>query len=285
MPELPEVEQYRVLLEAHGLHRRIAGVSADDGWYLKRGLDHHRVAEVLEGRALGAARRRGKLLVADIVGAGGGAGPPPGGGAGPPPAGDAGAPARTLGLRFGMSGRLLVDGRSAIDRLLYAPVAPEERWDRFVVHFADGGDLRMHDPRRLGGVELDPDLTRLGPDALGASLAEVRAACAGGHEALKARLLDQSRLAGVGNLVADELLWRAGLSPLRPSSSLDDGDVRILHRRLGATLRMLIRRGGSHTGDLMAARRPGGRCPQDGAALGRSTVGGRTTWWCPEHQH
>ena len=266
MPELPEVEEYRQLLVAAGVGRRIAGIEADDAWYLKRGLDAASARAALVGRRLVAARRRGKLLVADT-------------------AGQRGSPGPVLGLHFGMSGRLVIDGRSPIDRLLYAPAGAEARWDRFVLHFADGGDLRMRDPRRLGGVEIDPDEDRLGPDALGATLAQVRAALGGASVALKARLLDQSKLAGIGNLVADELLWRAGLSPLRPAGALPDPEVRRLHRTLATTLRMLIRRGGSHTGDLMAARHPGGACPKDGAPLRRSTVGGRTSWWCPAHQH
>jgi formamidopyrimidine-DNA glycosylase len=261
VPELPEVESYRLSLQARGLGRTVVAVDAHDAWYLKRGLDSAVLTALLVGRPLVGTARRGKVLLASIQGGG------------------------VLGLRFGMSGRLVVDGHAAVGRLLYSPVGDEARWDRFVLRFADGGGLRMADPRRLGGVELDPDLDALGPDALGASLAEVRTALGGATVALKARLLDQSKLAGVGNLVADELLWRAGLAPARPAGGLTDAEVRILHRRLGTTLRLLMRRGGSHTGDLMCARRPGGRCPADGAPLRRSTVGGRTSWWCPQHQH
>jgi formamidopyrimidine-DNA glycosylase len=95
--------------------------------------------------------------------------------------------------------------------------------------------------------------------------------------------LDQERLAGVGNLLADEMLWRVGLDPGR-RSPLTDAELAALHRELRATLRQLGRRGGSHMGDLMDERHAGGRCPRDGAELRRATVGGRTTWWCPEHQ-
>jgi formamidopyrimidine-DNA glycosylase len=140
------------------------------------------------------------------------------------------------------------------------------------------------DPRLLGGVSLDPHESALGPDALSVTAAQLRAALDGSAVALKARLMDQSRLAGVGNLIADEVLWRASLSPLRRAGSLGPSEHRRLLHHLRRTLSDLIERGGSHTGDLMAERRPGGRCPRDGAELRRSVVGGRTTWWCGRHQ-
>ncbi len=260
MPELPEVEQYRLQAQAAALGRAVTGVHAPDAWYLKRGLVAAQAAAALEDRTFVAARRRGKLMLLDL---------------------DDGA---VLGLRFGMSGRLLVDGHRGVDQLLYGRAAADRRYDRFSVQFADGGSMVMSDPRRLGGVELDPDLSRMGPDALGLTPAQLRHALAGARVALKARLLDQARIAGVGNLIADEVLWRAGLSPLRPAGELAPAEVRRLHRALTAGLVDLIARGGSHTGDLMPHRRPGGVCPRDGAALVRATVGGRTTWWCPRHQ-
>ena len=91
----------------------------------------------------------------------------------------------------------------------------------------------MRDPRRLGGVELDPDEARLGLDAADVGrAAPARTLLAGAQAPLKARLLDQARLAGVGNLLADETLWRAGLDPARPAGSLDPAEVRRLHRHL-----------------------------------------------------
>jgi formamidopyrimidine-DNA glycosylase len=142
----------------------------------------------------------------------------------------------------------------------------------------------VHDPRRLGGVLLDPDVSTLGPDAASITVKQLAAALAGSQVAVKARLLDQSQVAGVGNLMADEALWRAALSPLRPSDSLTPNEVRRLHRNLARTIAELTERGGSHTGDLMDERRHGGLCPRDGTELTRSTVGGRTSWWCPRHQ-
>jgi formamidopyrimidine-DNA glycosylase len=264
VPELPEVEGYRSLAEQRALARPISGVTAPDLWYLKRGLDPDGIASALAGRQFQQARRRGKLLLLDV---------------GP----TLDERESVVGVHFGMSGRLIVDGQASLERLLYSAGA-DGRHDRFTVRFADGGWLAVRDPRRLGGVELDPDESRLGPDALGVSARDLRRALEGTHVALKARLLDQGRLAGVGNLIADEVLWRAGLAPYRSCDSLTPAELRRLHRHLSAGLAELIERGGSHMGDLEPHRHPGGLCPRDHTPLMRGTVGGRTTWWCPHHQ-
>jgi formamidopyrimidine-DNA glycosylase len=96
--------------------------------------------------------------------------------------------------------------------------------------------------------------------------------------------MDQSVLAGVGNLLADEALWRARLSPVRTAASLDDDELDRLRRELRAAIRSAIELGGVHTGDLIEHRVRGGHCPRCGAELRRATVGGRTTFWCPEEQ-
>lgn len=254
-----EVEQYRQLA-ATTLGRPIVGVEAPDPWFLKRGLDASSVDGALVGRSFDAARRIGKLLLLDV------------------------AEGPTLGVRFGMTGAVFVDGVPAIARLEYTRDLSDPRWDRLVVHFADGGALCVRDPRRLGGVELDPDEGLLGIDASVVTVAQLRDLLAGRAAPLKACLLDQSRLAGVGNLLADEMLWRAGLDPARPAGSLSGAEVRRLQRHLRVTLEELTRRGGSHTGDLQAMRRPDGVCPRDGTPLLRRTIGGRTTYSCPHHQ-
>jgi formamidopyrimidine-DNA glycosylase len=260
VPELAEVDAYR-RLATQALGRRIAAVEAPDAWYLRGGLDAGAVADALVGRRFVDARRIGKLLLLDT---------------------DKDGP--VLGLRFGMSGRLLVDGSAGVDELLYSSDRDLERWDRFGVRFDDGGDLRIRDPRRLGGVELSPPEDRLGPDALSVTVADLTAALDRSRAPLKARLLDQARLAGVGNLAADEILWRAGLDPGRPAATLTPKEVARLQEQLVSTLRDLIAKGGSHMGDLQPERRPGGTCPEDGTPLVRRTVGGRTTWSCPKHQ-
>ncbi|MCY3616257.1 MAG: hypothetical protein OXG66_01165, partial [Acidimicrobiaceae bacterium] len=102
-----------------------------------------------------------------------------------------------------------------IDHLLYDSPRHEPAWDRFGLEFEGAGAMVLRDPRRLGGVQLDPDESRLGPDALSLTLGQLRTALGRSTAALKARLLDQQRLAGLGNLLADEALWRARLSPVR----------------------------------------------------------------------
>lgn len=258
MPELVEVELSRRL--ALGLiGRQVASVQLHD--LHACATDPGRFAS-LEGATVTGARRRGKLLLFDTDSA-------------------------TLGMHFGMTGRLVIDGRPALERLMYSPAVLEPRWLRFSFTMSDGGSVELHDPRRLGRVSIDPDEDALGPDAASVTLGELRSTLLGRSRgiALKARLLDQSRLAGVGNLIADEVLWRAALSPERPAASLDDDELRRLHRQIRSTTSMLLKRGGSHAGDLMGARVRGGLCPKEGHPLTRSIVGGRTTFWCPVHQH
>ena len=260
MPELIEVEQARQLVEAAALDRPIGAVHAPDPWFLKRGLTPDVVEAVLPGHRIVVARRRGKLLLLDT---------------------DDGP---VLALHLGMSGRVLVDDRAAGDPLVYGSNREVPVWHRFTVTFADGGSLAIRDPRRLGAVELDPDEGRLGPDATELTLGELRAIVSKSRAPLKAVLMNQARIAGLGNLLVDETLWRAGLDPARIADTLDAGEQARLHRAMRTTLRVLSKRGGSHTGDLMPAREPGGHCPKDGAPLLRRTVGGRTTYSCPKHQ-
>lgn len=262
MPEGVEIEIYRQAAE-YALHRQVAAVEANDEWFCKEGTTPEALAATLSGATFSAARRRGKLLMLDH---------------------DGGPTGGTLGLRFGMTGRIIVDGDAPIDTLEYSSDRNDPAWDRFVLHFADGGALRLRDPRRLGGVVLDPDEDALGADVFSITGAELDRRVFIGDVALKARMLDQARVAGIGNLIADETLWRAGIDPARPAGSLDANDKRRFRRHLAAVLKDFVRDGGSHTGKLQPARSRGSSCPKDGAPLDRRTVGGRTTFSCPQHQ-
>ena len=96
--------------------------------------------------------------------------------------------------------------------------------------------------------------------------------------------MDQSVIAGVGNLLADEALWRARLSPVRPAGDAVEEELDRLRREIRAATRSAIRKGGVHTGDVIAARERGERLPALRAPAERATVGGRTTYWCPAEQ-
>lgn len=267
MPELPEVESARAVVEAAALGREVSDVDDTDTWVC-RPHPPGEIRAALLGHRLTAAHRRGKTLWCETDG-------------------DA-----VLGLHLGMSGRLVVTGADGEpveggDRVRGRSATDPGRdpaWDRFTVRFADGGELRLFDKRRLGRVRLDPDLGRLGPDAGEVGVAEFRERVGRGTAPLKARLLDQSVVAGVGNLLADQTLWQARLDPRRRVDTLDRDDLTRLHRELRRATRSAIRRGGVHTGEVIAHRAAGEHCPRCGAPMQRATVGGRTTWFCPVDQ-
>jgi formamidopyrimidine-DNA glycosylase len=172
-----------------------------------------------------------------------------------------------------MAGRISVDEPPAANK-----------WDRFVLEFADGGRLALRDKRRLGRAVIEPDFSHVGPDAAEVSRDVFRERVGRGTIALKARLLDQGAIAGVGNLLADEALWRARLSPRCVAGELTAEELDRLRRALRAATRDAIRQGGVHTGRFVQARGRGGACPRCGGELERATIGGRTTFWCPRCQ-
>jgi formamidopyrimidine-DNA glycosylase len=248
VPELPEVERARLAIETGALGRRIAAVD-DTDTYVCRPHAPGEMAAVLVGRELTSAHRRGKMMWVET---------------------DDGP---VLGLHLGMAGRISVDE---------PPIS--RPWDRFVLDFEDGGRLALRDSRRLGRAILDPDLSRLGPDAADVGRASFRDRVGRGDAPIKARLMDQQVIAGVGNLLADEVLWRARMDPRRPAGSLDDDELDLLRRELRAVIRSAVRKGGVHTGPFARDRRSVGRCPRCGADLQRGVVGARTTYWCPVEQ-
>jgi formamidopyrimidine-DNA glycosylase len=246
MPELPEAERARVTLESV-LHRRIADVDDRDS-YVCRPHSPGEIAAGLVGHEVASVHRRGKFLWAETED-------------GP-----------TLGLHLGMAGRIVVD--------------PEDtsRWDRFTLEFADGGRLVLRDKRRLGRAVLNPNFTHVGPDAAEVSRDDFRRLIGAGRTPVKAKLLDQSAISGIGNLLADEALWHARIAPGRPVSDLSTEDLDRLRREVRSVVRSAIRKGGAHTGRFNPARVAGGVCPRDGHALSRARIGGRTTYWCEQCQ-
>lgn len=246
MPELPEVERARQTLEAV-LDRRIAAVDDRDS-YVCRPHAPGQLADALTGHTLATARRRGKQLWLETED-------------GP-----------ILALHLGMTGHIVLD-----------PESPS-RWDRFRIEFEDGGSFALRDKRRLGRAYLNPRLMRVGPDAAEVSRPDFRRLVGAGRAPIKARLLDQSAISGVGNLLADQALWQARLAPGRRTSTLSVDELDRLRRELRGAVRSAIRKGGAHTGVFISRRRADGLCPRDGHPLERATVGGRTTYWCPACQ-
>jgi formamidopyrimidine-DNA glycosylase len=247
VPELPEAERARGALETV-LGRRIARV--DDGdTYVSRPHSPGEIASALVGHEFATARRRGKFLWLET---------------------DDGP---VLGLHLGMAGHIVVDG-----------LGDASRYDRFAVEFEDGTRFALRDKRRLSRAVLNPDFSHVGPDAADVGRDEFRRLVGSGLTAVKARLLNQGAISGVGNLLADQVLWQARIAPRRLTSSLSEEDLDRLRRELRSAVRSAIRKGGAHTGTFIPARGREGHCPRDGHALERAVVGGRTTYWCPACQ-
>jgi formamidopyrimidine-DNA glycosylase len=256
VPELPDVEHFRRTFAELGPGRVVREVLVTDPGII-RNADPVEVDRAMRGRRLREPERRGKWLIAPTDG-----------------------PA--LLIHFGMTGDLL----SAPD------AEGRHRHDRVIV-VLDAGELRYRNMRKLGGVWLastvqqaDELLGHLGPDALDLERREFLERLQRRRGRVKATLMDQSFIAGIGNLLADEILWRARLHPRRPVESLSDDERRTLFRELRAVVRKTVDGypGGFHARWMRARGRPGARCPRCGTELARTVVGGRTTYFCPRCQ-
>jgi formamidopyrimidine-DNA glycosylase len=273
MPELPEVETVRASLEPVLVGRRFERVQIADP-RLVRPFDPGRVAGELEGERVDAVERRGKYLV----------------------------------VRF-ESGRVLLIHLRMTGSLRHAPrgTLADDPHRRAVVRLDDGSDVAYRDVRRFGTwllVERDqlgPYLDdRLGGEPLEASFTKKRLAerLAGRRAPLKAALLDQRTLAGLGNIYVDEALWRARLHPLRPAGELAPEEVARLRRGIRDALRAGIARQGASLRDYSTPDGAGGRmqhefkvygregepCDRCGTPIEKTRAGGRGTWYCPSCQ-
>jgi formamidopyrimidine-DNA glycosylase len=273
MPELPEVESVRRQLEPALVGRRFDRVSIDDS-RLVRPYEPAEVAAELEGERVAAVERRGKYLV----------------------------------VRF-ESGRVLLIHLRMTGSLLHSPAGSlqDDPHRRAVVRLDDGSDVAYRDVRRFGTWlllepgEAEPYLgARVGDEPLDTlfTAARLGARLAGRRTSLKAALLDQRTIAGIGNIYADEALWRARLNPLRPAAGLDRAELRRLHRGIRAALEHGLARQGStlrdyrlpdgSAGSMQSEFRVYGRrdepCDRCGTPISRTQVAGRTTWFCPTCQ-
>ncbi len=259
MPEGIEVEYYRQTA-LMTLNRKIKSIETIDHKYLSDACSPADLRNLLVENYFIKAERKGKLLVLSL-------------------SNDC-----KLGLRFGMTGRLLVDGNSAIKVLEYSSAKNNPDWDRLSIKFQDGGSLSIRDPRRLGAVQINPNLGTLGTDLYEITALSISEVLKHSVRPIKSRLMDQSKIAGLGNLLTDEILWRSSIDPRRQSNTLSRNEKRRLLRHANQTITELTDLGGSHMGNLQDHRVPGGLCPKDGVPLNRYNIGGRTTYSCPEHQ-
>jgi formamidopyrimidine-DNA glycosylase len=193
----------------------------------------------------------------------------------------------SLGLHLGMTGELLVAGRG------HEP----GKHDHLVIRQAKRA-LVFRDPRMFGALKFaataEPDWWKeLPPDVLSSGFTKDAVLRYAGRRAgipLKAVLLQQERFPGVGNWMADEILWRCGFHPARKAGTLSEEEVDIFWRETKQLCRDALRIIGTKCGRpptswLFRHRwRRGGKCPKDGATLERATIGGRTTAWCPKCQ-
>ncbi len=270
MPELPEVETVRAQLEPVLAGRRFERVEIHDP-RLVRPYEPAEVAAELEGERVAAVERRGKYLIVRFESD------------------------RVLLIHLRMTGSLR-HSRSGLD---------DDRHRRAVVRLDDGSDVAYRDVRRFGTWlvlepgELAPYLAaRVGEEPLDALFTAARLGerLAKRRAPIKAALLDQRTLAGLGNIYVDEALWRARIHPLRPAESIDRAELRRLHRAIRTTLEAGIARQGSTLRDyalpdggsgsmqdeFKVYGRGGEPCDRCGTPIAKTRLGGRGTWFCPQ---
>jgi formamidopyrimidine-DNA glycosylase len=270
MPELPEVETIRLALEPHLVGRRLERVEIHDP-RLVRPFEPNAVAAELEGERVSALERRGKYLIVRFESG------------------------RALLIHLRMTGSL----RHAEPRSL--PVDP---YRRAVVKLDDGSDVAYRDVRRFGTWlllepdELDPYLAmRVGREPLerGFTARRLGERLAGRRAPVKAALLDQRTVAGLGNIYVDEALWRARVHPLRQASTIDVEELPRLTRGIREALKAGIARQGASLRDYSTPDgqrgsmqdefrvygRDGEPCARCGTPIDKIRVVGRGTWYCP----
>ncbi len=272
MPELPEVEVTRRILESEIREKQVAEVSVNHPRVVRRQKHPTDFSDRLQERTVQSLRRHGKFLIIEL---------------------DAGLNWVT---HLGMSGRIqMVDNDQ-----------PEETHTRTVVRFVGGRELRFVDPRTFGFMTVwteaelaSSTLNRLGPDALTdlPSVREFVGYLRGRTALIKPLLLNQSVVAGVGNIYADESLHLCRVSPLRPGGSLAADEVNRLRIAIRTTLIAAIQQGGTSledlayllpdgkTGDFLDRLRVYGRegqgCCHCGFAIRRTVIRSRSSFWCP----
>lgn len=282
MPELPEVETVRRQLVAELPGRTVSGVRV----LLPRTVQNvtpEALARLVTGRTFGDVVRRGKYLLLPFT-----------------------SDDRTgKGTERNDAAKLIVHLRMT-GRLTVAPEnAPEEPYTRVVFALDDGRELRFADMRTFGTIHFlgdghddgPPGLATLGPEPLEASFTPdvLAAALAGRRAPVKAVLLDQRRVAGLGNIYVDEALYASRIHPEKPAGKLGDDEIQRLHAAIRAVLDDAVAKGGTTIRDYVDGRgvpgefqqylrvygRAGEPCRRCGGSIVRLRVAGRGTHVCP----
>jgi len=259
LPELPDVEVFRRYLNATALHKTVKDVAVKDAGVL-RGISGKKLKGRLNGRSLESTKRRGKHMLAGL---------------------DNG---HWLTFHFGMTGYLE-----------YFKVPSGEReHDRVVMEFRNGYRLAFVNRRKLGRMGLVEDAARffaahsLGPDALDLDLGNFEDLMEGRRGSVKPALMDQSLIAGIGNIYSDEILYQAGVHPKTPVGKLKEEAVRRLFHRMNHVLKMAIKRKADPDQLpqtwLLTHRQDGAACPRCGGKVRRIKISGRSTYLCPACQ-
>jgi formamidopyrimidine-DNA glycosylase len=261
VPELPDVEHVRRRLQRGAAGRRIRRVRVLSPSTV-RSPAPGRFARLLRSRRIAGVRRRGKYLLLHLTGG------------------------WTLVAHLRMTGDFVLAPASR-------PLAPHTR----VVFSLDGREVRFVDQRRFGHMDLvptaalgaHPALRRVGVEPLSRAFTapRLRRLLQRRRGGLKAALLRQDLVAGIGNLYADEILFQARLSPARQAGDLSRAELDRLHGALRAVLRRAVRAGAGGewpARSLLAVREPGGACPRCRRPLAVRRVAGRTTYCCPACQ-
>ena len=281
MPELPEVETI-----ARGVHERVRGDRIVEVWFGGHREPFKtppgRQSKGLEGRVFLAVHRTGKHIVCDLGPAGGVLSDE-----------GSGKPAAQWIVHLGMTGRLLVT----------SPDGPVAAHTHARLSLASGRELRFVDPRRFGRLEFrdlgrSASFSSTGAEPLTVGAEDFAALFRGRKLAIKAALLNQNLLAGVGNIYADESLFRAGIRPRRRSGRLTRAELERLRLGLREVLEHAIRLGGSSVSDYVDAdgvrgffqlehcvyQRTGLPCLRCQTPIRRIVVAGRGTHYCPHCQ-
>jgi formamidopyrimidine-DNA glycosylase len=259
MPELPDVETFKRYFDATSLHQRIGHVDVRDAYILK-GISARELARGLKGRRFKSTRRHGKHLFVRANSH------------------------LWLRLHFGMTGSL-----QYFEREEQAP-----KYARALFVFTNNHRLAFEDQRKFGEIGVIEDVNEflkkraLGPDALDITLSEFKEMFGKHRGAVKTILLNQKLIAGIGNIYADEILFRTRLHPATQISALKAKTVSKLFRATRYILKKAIE--SKTDADLMpkswllAHRGKGGKCPRCGRELKSAKIGGRTAWFCAHCQ-